>query len=316
MRRAPASLLAFLFTLCLHTQAAVAKARLIAVFPLRSTTELTPAAKQATQLVVNHLGAVEGFDAKLIPAPPTGSLGAAAAAVGAEFYVVGQLLKAESGYEIILGSFQTATDKSIANIQIMTATPTSLPAQSSVVSLIPTVHFATSASDGASGSVDGVEVTAGLPLDIHLDAPLSSSSAKVGDMFSFQAASDVVSGGWIVVPKGSQGQGEVVSVESAGSNGHPGKLGLQFDWIVSADGSKVKLSISPRSSEGEGKGGAASTATIASYLVLGPLGLFAHNFVKGKDITVEPTSALKAYVEHTVHVKATQKAEPGTEFAH
>jgi hypothetical protein len=101
---------------------------------------------------------------------------------------------------------------------------------------------------------------------VNLDAPLSSGSAKVGDTFSYQATSDVIAGGWVTVSKGARGQGEVVQAEGAGGNGHPGKLGIQVDRIASADGSRIKMSVTPRASEGEGKGGAASTATISERL--------------------------------------------------
>jgi hypothetical protein len=303
-----AALLVFVIQVC----PAEAKARLIAVFPLRSTSDLAVAAKQSTQALAEQLGSIQGFDAKVLAPPTAGSLGVAAASAGAEFYVVGQLLKADGGYKMVAGSFEAATDKSISDVQVMLTSPSTIPAQAQIATLIPTAQ---TPSTGAVSGADGVEVSAGVPIVIELDAPLSSGSAKVGDTFSFHAVDDVVSDGWIVVPKGSGGQGEIVSAEGAGSNGHAGKMALQYDWIVSADGSKIKMSVSPQSSEGEGKGGAASTATIASYLLLGPLGLFAHNFVKGKDATIETTTKLKAYVEHTVHVKATQKAEQTSEFS-
>jgi hypothetical protein len=310
------SMLALLIAACLQNQAVLAKAQMIAVFPVRSTTDLAPRAREAGQAIIDRLGSLQGFDARLVPAPASGSLGAAAAAAGAEFYVVGQLLRNDSGYQLMLGSFQAATDKPIGDLRLALASTTTFPDQPSISSLILAAQPSGGAAASTSDATTGVEVTAGLPLDVHLDAQLSSSSAKVGDTFSFQAANDVVASGLVVIQKGAQGQGEVMQAESAGGNGHSGKLAIQFDWIMSTDGSKIKMSVTPRSAEGEGKTGAASTATIASYVFLGPLGLFAHNFVKGKDITLEPTTKLTGYVEHTVHVKATQKADVATGFAH
>jgi hypothetical protein len=195
---------------------------------------------------------------------------------------------------------------------------TAFPNQPSIADLVavgvPTAAM-TSGMRSPTESLGGSEVVAGLPISVHLDAPLSSGSARIGDTFSFQAIDDVVSDGWVVIPKGAQGQGEVVQAEGAGGNGHQGKLGIQFDWITSVDGSRIKMSVTPRSSEGDSKVGAASTATIASYVLLGPLGLFAHNFVKGKDIVIDPATKLTGYVEHTVHVKATQQAD-SLGFAH
>jgi hypothetical protein len=39
----------------------------------------------------------------------------------------------------------------------------------------------------------------------------------------------------VVIPRGSLGEGEVTQAEPAGSNGHPDKLKLQFDWIYPAE---------------------------------------------------------------------------------
>ncbi len=159
-------------------------------------------------------------------------------------------------------------------------------------------------------------VAGGVAVILLLDAAVSSASAKVGDTFSLHAADDVVQSGHIVIAKGAHGEGEILLAEHSGGNGHPGKLGLQFDWISANDGERIKLSNTPRQSDGDATKGAASTATIASYLILGPLGLFAHNFVHGHDITVETTSKLTAYVDHTVHVAPGKKGDsPSDSFA-
>jgi len=38
--------------------------------------------------------------------------------------------------------------------------------------------------------------------------------------------------------------------------------------------------------------------------LLGPVGLLAHNWVRGKDITVAPATKLPVYVDHTIHIVA------------
>lgn len=164
--------------------------------------------------------------------------------------------------------------------------------------------------------VPTVTVPGGTAMTVNLVDKVSSHTANIGDTFAIVAAQDIVIDGWLVIAKGASGQGEVVSVERAGSNGHAGSIGLQMDWIFATDGEKVKLTSQKDTQEGQGKAGAASTVTVASYLFLGLPGLFAHNFVKGRDIDIDSTKAFPAYVEDTVHVAATQQAtvEPG--FAH
>lgn len=108
----------------------------------------------------------------------------------------------------------------------------------------------------------------------------------------------------------------MLSAESAGGNGHPGKMQLQFEWVYGVDGLKIQLSDVPETQNGEGQKGGASTATIASYLVLGPLGLFAHNFVHGKDIIVKPDQKIQVYVAQTVHIAPKTRVTTADGFAH
>jgi hypothetical protein len=157
-----------------------------------------------------------------------------------------------------------------------------------------------------------VTVPGGTQVPVKVTDPVSSGNANVGDVFQITTAQDIVVNNWIVIPKGSPGQGEVVSVDRAGSHGHPGSLGIQIDYVYSADGGKIKLSNIGHATQGEGSSGSASTATIASYVVLGPLGLFAHNFVKGKDVTIDSSKTILVFVDTTCHVKATQ--HPTSEY--
>ena len=156
----------------------------------------------------------------------------------------------------------------------------------------------------------------GTPVTVVVSEKISSSTANVGDTFDIQASQDVIIDGWLVVKKGAPGQGEILAVDRAGSHGHPGSLGVQMDWIYSVDGHKVKLTSQRKTEEGEGKAGAASTATILSYVFLGPLGLFAHNFVKGHDVVVDNTHPLPAYIDDSVYVVANERGEgPDSNFA-
>lgn len=154
-----------------------------------------------------------------------------------------------------------------------------------------------------------IVLPAGTPLTVVVTNPISSATAKVGDTFAIAAQSDVAVGGWIAIKKGAPGQGEILAVTPAGSHGKPGSLGVQMDWVYAADGEKVKLGNQDSTQEGEGKTGVASTMTILSYALLGPLGLFAHNFVKGKDIVVDDTHPLQTYISDSVYVIATNRED-------
>jgi hypothetical protein len=159
-------------------------------------------------------------------------------------------------------------------------------------------------------------VPGGTPLKVSLVEQLASNTAHSGDRFRFRCLDDVIIDGWVIVPKGSFGEGEVVTAESAGGNGHPGKIQLQFDWIYAADNLKVRLSDVPSDNTGDAAKGAASTAAIASYVLLGPLGLFAHNFVHGKDVIVKTDAKIPVYVAQAVHVTPTTRVTSADGFAH
>ncbi|MGZ3550299.1 MAG: hypothetical protein ACXWNZ_18680, partial [Vulcanimicrobiaceae bacterium] len=152
-------------------------------------------------------------------------------------------------------------------------------------------------------------VPGGTSVSVSLTEAISSGSANVGDHIPIIVTKEVDLNGMVVVPKGANGQATVAQVERSGSNGHGGKLALTMDWIFSADGGKVQLSDVNHANTGDGDTkGAASTATILTWALLGPVGLFAHNFVHGKDVTVDTSRVFTAFVDHDVHVQASQKA--------
>jgi len=164
-----------------------------------------------------------------------------------------------------------------------------------------------------------VVVPGGTPVTFVVTDTVSSGSAKVGDTFQINASQDVVVDGWVVVTKGAGGQGEVVKVDPAGGHGHQGSLGIQLDWVYAVDGNKIKLTSQPKTQQGESKSGSSSTTTVVSYLLLGPLGLFAHNFVRGRDVELNADNTaqhpLSAYVDNSVYVVAQNKSMTPAGFA-
>ncbi|HLY01866.1 MAG TPA: hypothetical protein VKR56_05145 [Candidatus Cybelea sp.] len=155
-----------------------------------------------------------------------------------------------------------------------------------------------------------VLLAGGTNVSVSLSEPISSQSANVGDTVPIVVDQEVDASGFIVIPKGSNGEAIVTLADRAGGNGHGGKLGLEMNWVYSADHGKVLLSnVDHATGEDTDKKGAASTATILSYVLLGPLGLFAHNFVHGKDVTIPTTQIFKIFVDHDVHIQATTKAQ-------
>jgi hypothetical protein len=162
-----------------------------------------------------------------------------------------------------------------------------------------------------------ITIPGGTAVPIRLVDSIDSGSANVGDTFEFKADDNVVVNGYVVVARGAEGRGTVSSVERAGGHGHAGNLGLKFDYVYAVDGEKIRLEGVKKNKNGEGNAGASSTATIAGTLLLGPIGLFAHNWVKGKNVTVDSSKVFTVFVSDTVHVVSNQRATASDNgFAH
>lgn len=149
-----------------------------------------------------------------------------------------------------------------------------------------------------------VTLPGGTALKVKAADAVSSATAQVGETFEIRAVQPVLVDGWVVIPEGSRGQAEVVAVHPAEKHGIGGKLEVKYDWVYSADGGKIQLSDAPGAQTGISAKGASSTATIASTVILGPVGLFAHNFVKGRDVVLDQSRPLQTFTDHTVHVSA------------
>src|ERR1700722_7351351 len=98
-----------------------------------------------------------------------------------------------------------------------------------LVALTATARSQSSPGDSSVPASATLAVPGGTPIRISVDQQPTSSEENAGDRFQFRADDDVTVDGWIVVKKGAIGQGDVLTAERAGGNGHPGKLQLQFD---------------------------------------------------------------------------------------
>jgi hypothetical protein len=159
-------------------------------------------------------------------------------------------------------------------------------------------------------------VPAGTRVPVAATDKVSSATAKVGDIIAVSATENVIVDGFVVVAKGAGGQAEVASVERAHGNGGSGNLGIKMDWIMAVSGEKILLTSTLKTTSEEDRGGSSSTATILSYALLGPLGLFFHNFAHGKDVILDGSKILTAYTETTVHIASTTPGSEKAGFAH
>ena len=144
---------------------------------------------------------------------------------------------------------------------------------------------------------------------VHLVAPVNSSENHVGDLVPFVTESDVVVSGWVIIPGGSKGEGHITRIDLAGGHGHPGTLDMVCDWVVSADGGKIRLQPAAFEAIGKTSHGGATVAGIFTY------GL-ASNAVRGGDAVINETRTLNALIAGPVHVHAVKRATSGDGFDH
>jgi hypothetical protein len=161
----------------------------------------------------------------------------------------------------------------------------------------------------ASSGASTVIVPGGTIVSISLAEPLSSGTAKANDQIAIVVKKEVDVNGWVVIQAGASGHATVTTAEGAGGNGSGGKLALSVDWVYSVDGGKIALSTTNHTTETGDQKGAASTATLVSWILLGPLGFFAHNFVRGRDVTIGTDKTFTVFVDRDVHVDATQRSQ-------
>jgi hypothetical protein len=78
-------------------------------------------------------------------------------------------------------------------------------------------------------------------VNVRLEQPLSSRTARIEDRFEATVARPVYVDGRIVIPDGSRVQGTVTVVERAQRPARGGRLNLSFDRLLLDDGSTVDL---------------------------------------------------------------------------
>jgi len=84
------------------------------------------------------------------------------------------------------------------------------------------------------------QLSEGATIRVRLMDELSSTNSEKGDVFRSRVASDVLEGGRVVIPAGSEIDGRIAGV-STGRFGGQGTLVLQPDIVILPDGSSFKL---------------------------------------------------------------------------
>jgi len=76
------------------------------------------------------------------------------------------------------------------------------------------------------------EIPSGTEMDLRLETPLTSDTAKVEDRFTASTIEDLYNGSLLLIPAGSSVRGVVTAVERAGRLDRTGRLTLAFDQVT------------------------------------------------------------------------------------
>lgn len=110
-------------------------------------------------------------------------------------------------------------------------------------------------------------------IGIRLETAVTSSTAKVEDRVDARVARDVMVDGRPAVPAGTRLEGTVTQVQRGGKFKERAHLGIRFDTLILADGTRVPLRTAPIFREGEPPTGEATSKIGASAVVGAILGV-------------------------------------------
>ncbi|HSE31237.1 MAG TPA: DUF2846 domain-containing protein [Pyrinomonadaceae bacterium] len=116
---------------------------------------------------------------------------------------------------------------------------------------------------------DEIVVTEGTPLVVVTAHEVTSKLAKPNDTVKFTVNEDLVVNGQVVVRKGTEAVGSVVTAQKGGYMGNSGKLAIAVESTTTVDGQPLKL----RAAKGR-EGNDKTTSTYALATFISPLFLF------------------------------------------
>jgi hypothetical protein len=140
-----------------------------------------------------------------------------------------------------------------------------------------------------------VTVPALTQVSIRIEEEIASNRHKPGDRFRIVVAEPVIVNDVVVIPAGSEGEGEVIHAAKAGAGGKAGELILAARYVRVGD-VEVRLRSFALGATGKDRSGNA----LATSFVAGPFAMF----VKGGAIVVPPQTVGIAKTALEFHLPA------------
>lgn len=137
-------------------------------------------------------------------------------------------------------------------------------------------------------------------LTLTPNSDLSSKSLREGDTFVLSTIYDVLKDGYVVIPRGTRGQGKVTWRTGKGAFGKSAKMEVAFEWIE-VGGRRIVIEGKHRQ-EGDGN----TAATIGTAVAAGVFSAF----VTGKSATIPRGMQLKAFTAEPISFQAASLPPP------
>ena len=256
-----------------------AKARLVAVIVLRSTPSLRASAIKASRALAARIAQQDGWDARVID-PHGGQAVDAAAAAGAEIYVIGQYIGGSPPH-VAGAAIKVATDERLSEFSYLAPSPGVIPRSVSFSQLTGT-GLAAVPSAKVTPSALALSVPSGELISVAILSDIGSRTSQEGDTFGVITTEDYYYKGYLILPKGSPGYGVITHLKRAGSFHSGGELNftvkrlvtpLRTDLLVETNGATADAD---KQTEKNGN-------TFGQYLLWG-VGMFAQ---RGNDILIK-----------------------------
>ena len=149
-----------------------------------------------------------------------------------------------------------------------------------------------SLSSAPVSAQETIRVLPGTEVSLLLGESLSSENVYKGQKFKLQVEKDVRAHGQVVIPKGTEAIGSVVSFEAHSIGGKPGELHVRINYLL-LNGQRIPLFFGAGKNEKSSDG-----AAVVLSVLFGPLGAL----VKGKAALYPEQTQFLAYVDQGFEV--------------
>ena len=142
------------------------------------------------------------------------------------------------------------------------------------------------------------QIPAGYEIIVTPMTDFTSKGTKVGHTFTVQTVYDVMLDGYLVIPRGTLGQGRVTWRTGKGVFGKSAKMEVTFDWI-DVGGRRIGLSGKHRQ---DGAGSTAATGGVALVGLATGVGILGGLFITGKSANIGRGTQMTAYTMEAIPV--------------